>query len=601
MRSKKTGLHPLLILLAVALVSVLFVVACGDDEAPAVSQDTGAAEAAAASAAAAQAAKAAETAAMAAEEAAAQAVALTAAVQAAGGAAGESEAVKAAEAAAAQAAAAAEYAASEAAALTAAAAAAAGPKYGGTLTMATQAESFSLDPLFGYSAVDVIIHQALYDNLLMVQPDLSIKPELATAWAANDDNSSFTFILRRGVKFHHGKDFKAEDVLFTFNRLLDPVVASPAAAHFSSIENIVAVDDYTVRFDLTGPNGFFVDSLSNEAARIFPADVDVGRLVLEEFGTGPFIIEEHLPGERTVMVRNPDYWEEGKPYLDELVIQLIPEAATRAEALKSGDVDLVYLLEPQSIPSIEAHPDTMVLETASLGGFLLEMDTQAPPFDNKLVRKAMQAATDRVAIIQATLQGRGGVGSDHPVAPSDPRFAAQYAPPAYDPDLARSLLEQAGYPDGLDVTLFTADVGPGMIELAVAFKESVKPAGIRVDVQRVSADGFWDGVWGVEPFTVAYFWGRSNPDVVLNELYQSEWDATNYDNPTWDELLIKARGQDLEGQKETYAEIQRILIDDVPRIVPAFMPLLYGSRTNVRGVDVHPLAWAILQDGWLDD
>ena len=619
MRSKTASLHPLLILLAVALVSLLFVVSCGDDEAPAVSQD---AEAAAASAAAAQAAKAAETAAMAAEEAAAQAAELSAAAQAAEAAAGaeESEAVKAAEAAAAQAATAAEAAeaaeaqaaelaaaaeaaaaARTAAAAEAAAAAAAGPKYGGSLVVAMVASSSTLDPAYIIDTADYAVTDLAYDNLLMIQPDFSVKPELATSWEANDDLSSYTFHLRRGVKFHHGKDFTAEDVLFTFNRLLDPVVDSPARAVLDPIEDIVAVDDYTVRFDLSGPNGFFLDTLSIFQARILPADVDVERLTFEEFGTGPFILEEHEPAIRTTLVRNPDYWEEGKPYLDEFVIQGISEAAARDAALTNGDADLIFELGPQSVPGLEAHPDTTVLMASSFSYIGMGMRTITPPFDNILVRKAMQAATDRESINQAALLGMGIPARDHQIHPAHPAFATEYKPPDYDPELARSLLVQAGYPDGIDVDLYTSDIGPGMIELAVAYKESAAPAGIRVNIERVPPDGFFDSVWNVESFTVEYWFGRI-PDQALTVQTHSEsaWNAPRYNNSTVDELIEKARGQDLEGQKESYGEIQRILIDEVPRLVVAFQPWMYGARKDVRNINPHPLGWPLFQDGWLD-
>ena len=548
MTSKKTSLHPLLILLAVALVSVLFVVSCGGGATatavPGIADETAGAEA---------------------EPAGLVAAAEAAAVE---------EAILPGT-----------------------------PKRGGTLTMAMVLDSRSLDPHLATGVSDLAINQSTYDNLVMIQPDLSIKRELATSWEANDDLSSYTFYLREGVKFHGGKDFKAEDVLFSFNRVLDPTLDSPGRSIFGVIEDIVALDDYTVRFDLVGPNSFFPTTLANYHGRILRADADVSRLVLEEFGTGPFMIEEHLPGERTVMVRNPDYWEEGRPFLDELIFQLIPDASTRAEALKSGDVDLLYQLEPQSIPGIEANPDTMVLEVASLSILALDMDVQVEPFDNKLVRKAMQAATDREAILQAALLGRGNIAYDHPVHPNDPLFAPQYAPPDYDPDLARSLLEQAGYPDGIDIVLHTGDVGPGMIEMAVAFKESAAPAGIRVEVRRESPDRFWDEVWGVKPFTVVYWWGEPTPDSALSLQYHTEssWNAPNYYNDTLDALLVQARGESFEDAQVSYAEIQRILIDDVPRMVVGFQPLLYGARTNVRGALPHPLNWAIFNDAWLDD
>ena len=553
LKSKKPSLHPLLIILAVALVSVLFAVSCGGGATSTAVPDTGAAQAA--------------------EAAAAEA------------AAAEAAAAEAAAAAAAE------------------LAAQAGPKYGGSLVVAMITDQSTLDPALQEASFDIAITQATYDNLLMVQPDLSLKPELATSWEANADLSSYTFHLRQGVKFHHGKDFSAEDVLFTFNRLLDPELDSAARTQLHDVVDIVALDDYTVRFDLGGPNGFFLESLSTFHSRILPTDVDIDRLQTEDFGTGPFILEEYLPGQRATMVRNPDYWEEGKPYLDEIVFQAVAEVATRAELLKSGDVDLVFRLEPQSAPGIEAHPDTVVSSAATSGNIGVNMDNAQPPFDNKLVRQAFQAATDRELINQAALLGLGSIAPDHPVPPTEPRFAPQYAPPDYDPDLARSLLEQAGYPDGIDVTLHTSNVGTGMIELAVAFKESAAPAGIRVEVQVHPSDGYWTTVWGVEPLSAIYWAGKPNPDQSLNLPYHSEspWNALHYSNDTVDELIERAKGETLEQQKVTYAEVQRILIDEVPGLVVAFQPVMYGARINVRGVDPHPLGYRLIQDAWLDD
>ena len=601
MRFKKTNLHPVLVLLAVALVSVLFVVACGDDDEPAVSEGVGAAETAAQATeeVAAQATE--EAAAQATEEAAAQATeeATAQATEEAAAQATEEAAAQATEEAAAQAT---EEAAAQA---TEEAAAQPGePKYGGSLKIAMSAESFGLDPALFFSTVDIIMSLSFYDNLLMIQPDLSRKPMLATSWEANDDLTSYTFHLREGVKFHHGKEFKAEDVIFTYNRILDPELGSPGRPLIAGIVNMVALDDYTVRFDLDAPNAFFPDATASHIMRILPADVDVERLTLEEFGTGPFMIEEHLPDERTVVVRNPDYWEEGRPYLDEIVYQLIPEGATRDLALKNGDVDLVFQLNPQSAPGLNAHPETTVLKSSLAGGlnYALVMNNSIPPFDNLLVRKAMQAATDRETITQVASQGLGVIAYDHAIPARDPLFASQYAPPAYDPDLARSLLEQAGYSDGIDVTLYTADINAGYIELAVAFKESAAPAGIRVDVERVPADGYFYEYWSVKPLTIGSWPIEPNPDALLSLqlLGGSPWNGAHYNNPTFEELLINARGQTGEAQKETYAEVQRLLIDEVPRLVIANVPSLLGARTDVR-MDPHPLGWLLVTDIWLDD
>ena len=573
MKPRTTSLHPLLILLTVALVSVLFVVSCGGGATATAVPGTGAAEAEAAAAEAAAAEAAAAEAAAIVEEGVGALTELTAS--------DEDTAVEEV-------------------------AQAGGPKYGGSLTVAIFADHVTLDPAIVIADPDIIIQQATYDNLLMIQEDLSVKPELAVSWEPNEDLSSYTFNLRRGVKFHNGKNFKAEDVAFTFNRIMDPILDSPVRQTFSStVEDIVVVDDYTIRFDLVGPNSFFIPSFSLFQARILPANVDVSRLTLEEFGSGPFMIVEHLPGERTTMVRNPDYWDPSTPFLDELVIVLIREPATRAEALKSGDVDLVYDLETQSIAGLEAHSDTVVIENTSFSWIGLPMRFDRPPFDDILVRKAFQLATDRESINQAAYLGKGSIAYDHPIHPSHPLYSDQCKPPGYDPEAAKALLAEAGYPDGIDVTLYTADVFAGSIELAVAYKESAAPAGIRVEVHRASSDGFWDVVWTHEPFTVVYWNGRPTPDQALTQqnLGGAAWNAPRYNNPKFDELLIRARGEQPEQQKATYAEIQCLLIDDVARISVAFRPSFYGARTNVRNAIPHPLGinGVKFQDVWLDN
>jgi len=397
-----------------------------------------------------------------------------------------------------------------------------------------------------------------------------------------------------------GKEFKAEDVLFTYNRIRDPEADNPNSALLDSVVDIVAIDDYTVRFDLNGPNGFFLDIFTIYRMFILPADVDVDRLTLEAFGTGPFLLDEWLAGERAIMVRNPDYWEDGRPYLDEIVFVAIQEAVTRSEALKSGDVDLVYNLETQSVTDIQAHPGTKVLSVASTGHIGMTMDNSSPPFDNKLVRKAFQAATDRELINQAALLGLGSITYDHPFPSSDPRFAPQYAP-EYDPELAKSLLEQAGYPDGIDITLHTGDVAPGMIEMAVAFKESAAPAGIRVEVKIRPPDAFWSEVFMQEPFVIIQWGAVPSVDVMLTQAYHSEsaYNAFRYYNDTLDELMARARGETLAQQIETYGEIQRILVDDVPSLVIANHPVIYGARNNLHDVGPQTVRNRTLRNAWL--
>ena len=290
------------------------------------------------------------------------------------------------------------------------------PKRGGTLRVAVVKAQTTFDPHIVNDNPDIQLTRQAYDNLILRDPDdLSLIPMLAKSWEANDDLTQFTFQLRSGVKFHHGKELKAEDVVYSFERLLDPDVGSPIAATLDFVSNIVAVDELTVRFELDSPNSYLPDSLALYHARIIPLDIDPKRLANEEFGTGPFILKEQVVGERFVMVRNPDYWWEGYPYLDQVIFFYIPTPETRAEALKSGAVDVIFDLNASSVPALEDHPETSVSESASASYLTLAMDMRVEPFDDILVRKALQAATNREAILQAAQLGKGGIAFDHPI------------------------------------------------------------------------------------------------------------------------------------------------------------------------------------------
>ncbi len=476
-----------------------------------------------------------------------------------------------------------------------------GPKYGGTLRLTMPPGGNDFDPpLLSYVADMTVVHQS-YESLVERNPDWTLRPLLAESWEPNDELTQWTFNLRKGVKFIHGKEFKAEDVVYTFDRLFE--VGSALASVLGMVTDVVAVDDYTVRFDLSSPSTYLPGLVSRYHAKITPSDIDPERLKTETFGTGPFTVTEHVAGERTVMTKNPNYWWEGYPYLDELIIIYLPDPGSRAEALKAGTVDVIVDMVIPNIPTIEAHAECRVSMVTSPQYMNLAMDVTMEPFNNKLVRQAIQAATDREAINQAALFGKGSVAYDHPIAPTDPHFNEEYKPPEYNPELARELLEQAGYPDGIDLTLYTSTLGAPMVEMAMVMKEKAAPAGIRIDIQVMPEDGYWSDVWMVKPFCTVYYGGRI-PDEALSIVYLStaSWNETHYNNPRVDELIIKARSQvELEDRRETYGEIQSILIDEVPRIIPVFMPVAHGMRLNVRGLEAKPHGGIFCRYAWLAD
>ncbi len=474
------------------------------------------------------------------------------------------------------------------------------PVRGGELRVATIGDVKLLDPALSVSIADSAITQNSYDNLLMQQHDGTIQPALAESLTPNADLTEYVAALRPGVTFHHGKALVAQDVLHSLERIMDPATGSPGAAGLTSIDRIEAVDDLTVKFVLKAPDAFFPDALSIYQARIVPSDIDPARLGTEVFGTGPFRVVEHRGGERTRFERNEAYWDTALPYVDAMTWFYMPEPVTRLEALKTGSVEVMYPLEAAQLRSAES--GGVVVSEQPSGTYLnLAMRLDRAPFDDIRVRRALQALTDREFIREAANYGRGEIGHDHPIPPFDAHFWQGQVQPGYDPAEAAKLLDAAGFGGGLDLTLHTSTVSPGMQELALAMKELAMPAGVNITVERASEDSYWSDVWMVEPFTTVSWNGRT-ADQALSLVYLSDapWNESQYRNAEVDDLIRRARGiADQEERTEAYGRIEQILIDEVPRIVPAFMPTFLGLSSKVGGVAAHPSNWLLLNRAWL--
>jgi len=470
-------------------------------------------------------------------------------------------------------------------------------KTGGTLRVGMVNDTWDFDPpvMVNMTAISGLPH--LYDNLVIRNPDETMRPMLAESWTTNEDASQWTFNLRKGVKFRHGKEFKSEDVIFTINRLFE--VESPLASVLTKPKAMVAVDDYTVRFEFEKPNAVLLEALVKYHALITPSDIDPSRFKLEEFGTGPFSIKEHVIGERTIFTKNPDYFWEGHPYVDEMIFVYLDSQEARAESLKAGTVDILFDLAIENSLALQGDPNTTVLSVPSSGYINMAFDTSKPPFDNKKLRQAIQAATDRKAILQAAQFGLGGIAYDVPVNDTNPNFNAECKPPEYNVELAKSLLTEAGYPDGIDLTLHTSTTGGGaMVPMATVMKEQLAPAGINIEIKSHAESGYWTDVWMAQDWVTVWWGGRPTYEAYSVPMYSTGgWNEARYNNPEFDRLIDLAATQaDPEAQKATYAKIQCIVVEDVPRIIPVFRPVMLGSHDYVKGIV--PMQDFTLQTRW---
>jgi peptide/nickel transport system substrate-binding protein len=467
------------------------------------------------------------------------------------------------------------------------------------MVLGMAAEHSTFDPAFAANSSDLNVIDQVYEQLVEHNPDLTFQPLLAESWSFNDALDEWTFYLRRGVKFSDGSAMNATDVVYSFNRLRE--LESPGVGALSMVEQVVKVDSDTVRFELNSPTAFFLDSLALVYHyKILPSDVDSSRFQEELIGTGAFVMVENIIGERTVFEKNPNYWWTGYPYLDELVFQYLPDPTSRLEALKAGDTHYHRYMPVTEVAEVDAHPDLRSSIVGTSGYVILGMDPTQAPFDNKLIRQAVQAITDRDAINAAAFLGRGSIGNDHPIPPFDPHFNGDVRPPAYDPALACSLVNQAGY-DRIDLQLHTStNPGAPMMAVATVMEEKATAGCIDIEVVVMPEATYWSEVWLVKPFYTSYWAGRT-PDAALGISVHSSSDwadgklkgaGQEAALARVDELIELARTQsELADRRVTYGELQEILIEEVVRIVPVHQLVINGMANDVRGLESDPGAW----------
>lgn len=463
---------------------------------------------------------------------------------------------------------------------------------GQTLRVAFPGAVKQLDPAF-YSVIEE--HQvgfALFDGLVWVDHTLTPQPMLAESWEASPSLRSWTFTLREGVRFHHGTTFAAQDVIYTLNRILDPTLGSPFRSAIKFIEKVEALDDYTVRFDLNSPSAELPLLLGAPPARILPHDLPSAFLSTKPSGTGPFLLSSHEMGARTRVTRNAQYWQRDQPLLDGIDFVFIPYQE-QADALREGRVDLLMQVGVEEEERLRTDPMLAVTSTVSGAYQTIVMRATAAPFAKPQLREAFKFCVDRNAMQARVLRRSGVVGNDHPVAPISPFWADLPLHP-YDPDRARSLLAKHGYPKGVALDLLTSTVRPGMEEMANAFREMAKPAGITIRVVRVPAQAYWSDYAGRVPFHTGNWGFRPSIDETFMVAYHSaaKGNESHWRSPALDKLIDQARGERQDEQRRAlYGQAQQLLMAEGAVIIPYFKPTALAMRTTVRDFTLHPAGW----------
>ena len=441
--------------------------------------------------------------------------------------------------------------------------------------------SETMDPYDGnrfWPAINMV-----FDRLIGVDKDFSPIPELADSWTANDAMTEWTLKLHAGVKFHDGSDFDSADVVYSIDRMIDPTFDSPVRAVLGIIDHVDAVDASTVKIVLSTAEADLPVLLADYRALMTPVD-SLDTIGKTPVGTGPFSMQTFDPEGTTVLAANPNYFL-GKPKLARIEIPAIADAQAATQALLGGQVDMLLTVgaKNESLFSDTSKFTTQHIVSGDWNGIDFRVDHK--PFDDARVRKALRIAVDRQKLADVVLGKDGGVvACDTPVWSGDPyRWDGDCA---QDIEGAKKLLADAGFPDGIDIEIFTSDVEDNFVDLVQAYQEQVKAAGIRVKITMADASGYWDNVWMKEPVFVTS-WGQRPAPQVLNEVFRSTaaWNETGLIDTELDGLLDSARSTLDNGERaKQYQAIQQHLFENSATFIPYHKTLVRAMSSKVKGV-----------------
>ncbi|MDH4104365.1 MAG: ABC transporter substrate-binding protein, partial [Thermoleophilia bacterium] len=389
-------------------------------------------------------------------------------------------------------------------------ASAATPKRGGTLRVGLIGGSpnrDNLDPhLEGSSQLSQSYRQNVYSKLTDMAPNGSFVNQLAESFTANKDATVWQIKIKRGVDFHDGSELTVDDVIYTFQRILDTKNNLNAArGNIDMIDpaGMRKINKYTMTVRLTRPWSDFPTAVGQRYINIMKRGTTGPYTVENANGTGPFKVTSWKAGESFSYVANRNYFENGKPYLNGIQVQAFPDPVARVNALIANQVDCICDVPAAQAAVIRQRGLNLIVNPG--GNWTpIVMNTNAPPFTDVRVREAMKLVVDRKKAVAAALGGFGSVGNDL-FGRHDPLYAKQIPQRPYDPEKARRLMQQAGALN-TPITLRTSDANSDMVPLALVFEQGAKAAGMNINVVKDPADTFWSNTWGVAPFTFSS-WG----------------------------------------------------------------------------------------------
>ena len=471
-----------------------------------------------------------------------------------------------------------------------------------TLIFGRGGDSITLDPAHIEDGESAKVCDMIYDTLVQYRENTTdLEPALAESWTRSADGLTWTFHLRQGVQFHDGTPLNADAVVFSLTR---PQMVF-RDFHEQFIREIVALDPLTVQIQLKTAYAPFISTLAGTSFSIV-SPVAVQTLGENPVGTGPFKFVRWDKNDKIVLSANDTYWA-GKPALDQLIFRSIPDNAMRLTELQAGNIHVMEFPNPDEIPLIQGDPQLEILRQPSLNTGYLAMNMEKPPFDNLKVRLAINHAINKAEIVERFYQGLA-VPAKSPIPPTLWSYDDSIEDYVYDPELAKQLLAEAGYPDGFQTTLWALPVPrpyiPDGMALATAIESDLQNVGINANIVTYDWATYLEKTANGEHEMAMLGWiaGVADPDIFFYPLLSipnAEKPAYNisfYRNEEMQEILDSARMRtDQEVRIQLYQQAQAIFHTDAPWVPLAHAQRILVIHRDVKNLKLSPLGWKYIR------